>query len=153
MGVQLLNSYEEGPVLLAAIEEKLGPTVGERFARLGVTRSDFHVCDAATVDDLVAEVEETRSHVLLVDSVTASTLLAQDLRALVQGTPLRALFATVQVTKAGLAAGSNALIHEADLVLDVAGGVWSVRKSRYQEAGVAGELELAGEPRPPLRLV
>lgn len=136
MLVRLLDSLQT-PVVLFTAEERLGPTVGERLARLGVTRSDFHLVGQSSVDDLVAFCRRVRAHALGLDSVTATTLTVADLRRVAHAAGVGVCAATLQVTKSGTAAGSNMLLHEADVVLRLDGLAWTVEKSRYQPAGVA----------------
>ncbi len=129
-----------GPVILVAAEEHLGPAMGTRLARLGIKREDFVVVAGGGVDDLVAEVTARSARVVGIDSLSATTMTPEDLRRLVAAGGLLALVVTLQVTKAGLPSGSNRLLHEADVVIEVDGARWAVRKSRYQAVGVGGEV-------------
>ena len=139
MLIRLLDSIRR-PTVLLSTEERLGAAVGERLSRLGVHRADFHVIGRGTVDDVVALCDRVKADVLGVDSVTASILQPEDLRQLIEATGVGLLAATLQVTKSGLPAGGNALLHEADVVIGVEDMRWQVEKTRYQGGGVCGDV-------------
>ena len=129
------------PVVLVSAEERLGPAVGERLSRLGVHRADFHVIGQGATDDVIAFTRRARADALGLDSVSATPLQPADLRRLMEAAGVGLLAATVQVTKAGLPAGSNVLLHEADVVIAVEAMAWRVEKSRYQGAGLSGDVD------------
>ena len=138
----------DGPVVLLSAEEGHGPAVGERLSRLGVRRPDFTVVAGGSLDDLAAVVRERRAVALGVDSVQTTPMQAPDLRALLGALPLRVLAFVSQVTKDGAPAGSNRLLHEADVLVEVGGGVWRVGKSRYEGTGSGGSVlrDNGGDP-------
>ncbi len=123
----------KGPVVYLAAEEKIGPQVGERLNRLGVRRRDFSVVGQGALDDLVDHCRQMEAVALAVDSIQPTDLQPADLRPLVKATGIKTLICTMQVTKAGIAAGSNAYLHEGDCTVHVADGRWDLLKSRYQE--------------------
>lgn len=131
-----------GPVGLLATEEGLGPATSERLARLVIRRGDFFILSGGSLDDLAAEVRQKKIKALGVDSVTSSTMLVPDLRRLVASCRLDVLAVTVQVTKELIPAGSNRLLHEADVVLAIEAGGWEIVKSRYQTACTGRVLEV-----------
>lgn len=130
----------DGPVCLLSSEERLGPTLGARLQRLGIRRADLHILGAVPVDHLAQVLIENRCRALLVDSITTTTLGASDLRQLISQTRISALFGTVQHAKDGGMRGTNTLAHEADLIVDVLDGQWTVTKSRYQPIGLSGSV-------------
>jgi len=129
-----------GPVTLAALEEGLGPAVSERLSRLNIRRADFGLWAGGNVDELVAELAESKARALGVDSLTVSNMLPDELRRVQQTAKVPLVLGTLQVTKAGLAAGTNAWLHEADVVVHIEDLSWRVEKSRYQSPGVTGEV-------------
>lgn len=139
LALQLANCSAR-PVVLFAAEERLGQSVGDRLSRLGIRREDFHVVGRGSVDELVAFCRRVHAAVLVVDSVSASTLLAHDLRAIVNQLTLDMLVGTVQVVKDGTMRGPRELAHECDLLVEVEGGRWRVLKSRYSATGAEGEV-------------
>lgn len=128
----------EGPVCLLSSEERLGPTLGARLQRLGVRRDDLTILGAVSVDYLAQVLRETRARALVVDSITTTTLSPSDLRQLLAVTGLGALLGVVQVAKDLTMRGSNTLAHEADVIVDVRDGRWSLVKSRFQPIGLEG---------------
>lgn len=137
-----------GPVLYAALEEGLGPTLAGRLSRLGITRRDFGVIGRASVDDLCAEIRRRRAVGLVVDSVQRALFEPAELRHVLATHPtLRVLIAVCQVNAKGVPEGKKALLHEADVSLRV-GGLRSVlEKSRYQEVcGGSTDLPVLSDP-------
>lgn len=132
------------PVVLVSAEERLGPAVGERLSRLGIHRPDFHVIGQGGVDDVVAFARRVRADALGLDSVSATPIQPSELRRFMEAAGVGILAATVQVTKAGLPAGSNTLLHEADAVVHVEDMKWHVEKSRYQATGLSGSVLTVG---------
>lgn len=166
LAARLLDA-QPGPVLFASCEEGLGPTLAQRLRRLGITRRDFHLIARASVDDIIDNLRRVRAVALVVDSVQAAEWSPRDLRHVLALHPrLRLLLAVSQVNARGVAEGRRALLHEADLVLDIADGVARLTKSRYQEisngtsvlpvlhgAGTGSSLRQSAAPIRHLRLV
>jgi len=148
MMLQLINGLP-GPVVLVSAEERLGPAVGERLARCGVTRKDFHVVGAAEIADVSRFAKRVGAVALAIDSLNVTPLRADDLRGLQEQAGVPLLFVTLQVTKAGLPAGGNDTLHEADAVFAVENGAgegerydgrWLLEKSRMQPTGLRGKV-------------
>ncbi len=139
------------PVLLVSAEEAPGPALARRLVLAGMgKRGDVLVVRNPAVEELAAYARQGGA--LVVDSVTATKLQPGDLRALLSaGAEL--VLGTVQVTKAGQPAGTNALIHEADLVLEVQAGAWICTKTRFGPVGAQGQVRGVGrapDPEPSL---
>jgi len=132
----------EGPALLVAAEEGLSPSLAARLARCDVRRADFHVITRASVDAAVSHAHGVKAVSMIVDSLQEASYTANELRHILELCPsLQLLVAVLQITKAGLPAGSNALQHEADVVVNVDAMKWSLTKSRYQDlSGVGGDV-------------
>jgi DNA repair protein RadA/Sms len=135
----------KGPIVVLLAEERLGPAVGARLHRVGLRRDDVTLVDAASIDQVVALLGETRARVLAIDSVQATTYQPHDLRALVAQQRLDALLTTSQVTKSGDLRGPRTLEHEADVVLhvervDARCGRVVATKSRFGAVGVEWEV-------------
>lgn len=128
-----------GTVALLATEEGVGPALAARLARLSIKRPDF-VALRGSIDGVVDLVRQRKCVALGIDSVTMSTFTASDLRQSVRACGVQLVAGTVQVTKAGIPAGSNQLVHEADVVISVIGMRWNLAKSRYQETGIEGDV-------------
>lgn len=137
LGLRMLDSIE-GPVVAVMAEEKLGPAVAKRLALLRIRRADFHILGRSTVDDLVAVARKIKAKAVLVDSLTATSLLPDDVRHLIQRLELHALLGVLQVNKKGQMAGSKGWEHEADVILGVEQGTWHLRKTRFQPDAVSG---------------
>jgi len=127
----------DGAVVYGSFEERLGPTVGSRLSRLGVHRADFHVVGQGSVDELVGLCRDVKARGVVIDSINVTTLQPSDLRRFVESSRVMVLLFVLQVTKENKAAGSNAFLHEADVVLQVSESKCLVSKSRYQATPVS----------------
>jgi predicted ATP-dependent serine protease len=128
-------------VVYWSAEERLGPSVGERLSRLGVHRPDFFVVGrGGTLDDMTRYARKNKVSSVVIDSIQATAVIPGDLRSLISFCRLSALIVTSQVTKAGDMRGSRELEHEADVIVYVDGGLWTVQKTRYGETGAAGKV-------------
>ena len=138
-----------GPVVLYCAEEGLGPAVSERLGRLAIRRDDFYLSEGGSVDALLELVAAKGAEALAIDSVSVTTFTARDLRKILSGCrELKLLAFAVQVTKAGIPAGANALLHEADVLVHCEKMSWEVEKTRYSAVGAGGailETEVEGE--------
>ncbi len=121
-----------GAVVYFSAEEKLGPTLAARLERCGVRRADFHAVGQASVDELVTYCREVRAVALVVDSIPMTSFRPEDLRRLLEACGVDVLVYVLHATKENAAAGLNAYLHEADVVVEVSALAWTVRKSRYQ---------------------
>jgi len=134
-----------GPIVVLLAEERLGPAVGARLHRVGLRRDDVTLVDAASLDQIVALLTQTRARVLAIDSVQATTYQPHDLRALMVQQRLDALIATSQMTKSGDLRGPRTLEHEADVVLHVERldercGRATASKTRFGAVGAGWEV-------------
>lgn len=129
----------KGSVLYVAAEEGLSPSFSARLLRANVRRQDFHVLSRASVDAAAAFIRDNGIVAAVVDSVSAASWTAAELRHLLSISPsLDLLVAVLQVTKDGQPAGSMQLQHECDVIVRVDSMKWSLTKSRYQDLGVTG---------------
>jgi predicted ATP-dependent serine protease len=137
----------KGPVLYVAAEEGISPSLAARLLRCNVKRPDFHVLTRASVDAAVAFAQAHRAVACVVDSVQEAVWTAHELRHVLEVVPsLDLLIAVMQVTKTGVAAGSNAYQHECDVHVRVEAMAWNIVKSRYQDlAGIGGAVLPAKE--------
>lgn len=137
----------DGAVVLASIEEPIGPTLSDRLARCRVRRGDFFVVGRASVDQLAECVRSRRAVGLAIDSVQMAAFTPEELRHLLLVLPdLRVLVAISQVNKAGRVEGRERLLHEADVAIACEAMAWSIVKSRYQSAGAGGPVLPGEEP-------
>ena len=120
-----------GPVLVDQLEEGTGAAFVDVLRRLEVAREDLLVTCTASLVQLLQAVEEHEPHVVVLDSLSMTTLSAEDLARIVRETSCSLVF-TLQETKGGEARGSLALLHVADIVLRLdPGGPFVLEKSRY----------------------
>jgi predicted ATP-dependent serine protease len=123
-----------GAVAYVSVEEAPGASVGQRLSRLGITRPDFFVVGWGSADQIAALVRQRRITALAIDSVQVAHWHARELRHLLAVLPsLRLVVAVSQVNKRGEIAGTNELLHEADVCLEVEAMRARLVKSRFQE--------------------
>lgn len=119
-------------------EEGLSATLGNRVRRCNLSRNETIMwISRCSVDGLLQVVEEFRARWLVIDSIPMTSFRPDHLR-LIATNKVRGLVAVQQSTKAGDAAGSQAFLHEADVVIRVEHGKWTIEKSRFQSCGVSG---------------
>ena len=134
-----------GRVGILAAEEAPGPAMAHRLRHARLDRVGADILRGGGVDDLVDWASSRHGRTLVIDSVTATYLGAPDCRHLLEVAGLSTVIAVAQVLKDGRQAGPMALAHEADAIIHIAGGSWTVEKSRYGPAGVTGMVGLVGE--------
>ena len=123
-----------GTVVYVSVEEAPGASVGQRLARLEISRPEFLVVGWGSADQIAALARQRRVTALAIDSVQVASWHARELRHLLAVLPqLRLIVAVSQVNKRGEIAGTNELLHEADVCLEVESMSATLVKSRYQE--------------------
>jgi predicted ATP-dependent serine protease len=135
----LLANGVKGPCLSVNAEEGIGPAAAARLRRLGIKRDDYHIITRASVDVAVSYARKVRARSMVIDSVQEASWSADELRHALEVVPeIGLLVAVMQVTKAGLPAGSNSLIHECDVHIVVEDMAWRLLKSRFQNISNVG---------------
>jgi predicted ATP-dependent serine protease len=137
--LRLLDSVA-GTVVCCAGETGIGPQLGEHLSRLGIHRAGFRLVGRASLDWLHAFVTQTSAVALGLDSVTALQLESDECRHLVATTPLRLVVAVAQLNASGQVCGKRALLHEADVHVEIEQFQWRIAKSRYQPSGLVGDV-------------
>jgi hypothetical protein len=142
-----LSAGFAGSIVYQSVEECVGPSLADRLARCHVRRADFFLVGRSSVDQLAEFVRARKAVALVIDSVQMASFTPEDLRHLLIVLPdLRVLVAVSQTNRRGDAAGRVALVHEADLVITCEDMRWTIAKSRYQPAGVSGDVLPNKEP-------
>ena len=132
-----------GPVMYVSVEEAPGPSLGQRLARLGVRRPDFYVIGWGDADQVAAVLRQRRCVAVAIDSVQVAHWHARELRHLLAVLPsLRLIVAVSQVNKRGEIAGTNELLHEADVALEIEDLQARLVKSRFQGVTTDGTVVL-----------
>ena len=128
-----------GSTVLVAAEEGHSESLAEKLRFLEVRREDFWIVAPKTVRELVNVLDERKPRCLIVDSIQATSLIPADLRSMAQH--IQGLCIVVsQVNKSGVVFGCNALLHEADIVLEMPERLkWRTTKHRFGPL-IAGEV-------------
>ena len=138
MLLRWLNSMP-GPVLYASLEERFSPSFRIKLSQAGVSRKDFKILSCSSASDLVGVIIGQRPRYFAIDSLSGTSIKSGDLRR-IQLNRLDALFGILHATKAGLPAGSNDFLHEADVVVSLESFKYTVDKSRYGDVGKGGQV-------------
>jgi predicted ATP-dependent serine protease len=135
--LRIAEGYQ--PSAYAASEMKIGPSLAGYLRRLEIRAENLQIFDPATTDEIV-EMASSGIRCLVLDSLSVLSLLPDDCTALAQGNDI-IVIGILQHNKRGDAAGSNAWLHAADVVIECDSMRWVLRKSRYQAIdGIAGEV-------------
>jgi predicted ATP-dependent serine protease len=127
------------PSAFLAVEEGIGPSLGAKLRRLEIRSKDLWIEEPKSVEGILAVADREGLRCLVVDSGTVCSLLPGDWLQLARAKDL-ILLVTLQVLKSGEHAGSMRWLHDADICMTAENMVFSVTKSRYQEAGFTGEI-------------
>jgi hypothetical protein len=139
MGLRMAEGLQ--PSVFAAIETGLGPALAETLRRLEIRSPNLRIEEPRSVRRLM-ELATQKVRCLVVDSINMTTLLPEDLVGIARGSEV-VLIAICQVRKDGLPAGTNRLLHAADVLVRVENMHWQITKSRFQAGGQGEVLECA----------
>lgn len=128
-----------GPVVYNSLEEGIGPSLVERLRRLEVRAPRLHLGCLAELPVVVERVRDLGAKWVIFDSLSLTTLTAEDLARLVREEGVSIAF-SLHATKGGLARGALDLLHVADVVVRLSVGAWERTKSRYSIAPASGSL-------------
>jgi predicted ATP-dependent serine protease len=131
MGLRMAEGFQSSA--FAACETGIGPALGETLQRLEIRSPNLRIEEPRSVRSLM-ELATGKVRSIVIDSVNMTTLQPEDLVGMARGNGI-VVIAICQVTKAGLPAGSNRLIHAADVVVWVENMHWKITKSRFQANG------------------
>jgi len=115
-------------ILIVTAEEGLGETVSERLRRLEVREDEIFLAGNINYPDTLHLAKENDITTVMLDSWNASVWSAVDVDAIRDD---YVFITTLQTTKEGTAAGPQALLHLADLVLHIQDMKVTVEKSRW----------------------
>jgi len=134
--LKLANDLQ--PCTFLPLEMRVGPLLASMCRRLEIIGDRIWFKEPSS-QQRVFEISKDAGRALIVDSFTVSTLLPSDVHSMARSRNIIVL-GSLQVTKAGQAAGSNAWLHMADVVLRVDELKWRIEKSRYQPSDLGGEI-------------
>lgn len=119
------------PAAFCAAEMRVGPVLSSYLRRLEIRSERLELFDASSVESIV---ETARSGVrcLVLDSLSVLSFLPDDVLGLSRDAGL-IIVGILQHCKDGTAAGLNAWLHAADIIIKCDALNWFLEKSRYQE--------------------
>jgi predicted ATP-dependent serine protease len=126
------------PSLFVSGEMKVGPVLSAYLRRLEIRRDDLNIIEPQSTNQIL-DAARDGVRAVGIDSLSVLTLLPEDCVSLARNARV-IVIGILQETKAGIAAGSNAWLHAADIVIRCENLKWILEKSRYQELGVSGDI-------------
>jgi predicted ATP-dependent serine protease len=137
---QILKVADElKPSIVLPLEMSAGPLLASMLQRLEIHSPHVVFEEPRSLPEIFALAETRGLRALFVDSLSVSTLQPADARSMARANNI-VVWGTLQETKGGTFRGSNAWAHEADVILEIKDMRWTVTKSRYQAAGLSGEV-------------
>lgn len=128
-----------GPVLYCSIEEGIGDSLRARLKRLEIHRRGLWFASHMTLGGIDAQIDAKQPGLVVIDSLSASSMTSEDILGIAREKDVVVL-AILQVTKAGLPAGENAILHDADVCVSFENLEWSITKSRFQGTIAGGKV-------------
>lgn len=92
-----------------------------------------------TLGGIDAQIDAKQPGLVVIDSLSASSMTSEDILGIAREKDVVVL-AILQVTKAGLPAGENAILHDADVCVSFENLEWSITKSRFQGTIAGGKV-------------
>lgn len=129
----------DGPVLYCSIEEGIGDSLRARLKRLEIHRKGLWFASHMTLGGIDTQIDAKEPGLVVIDSLSASVMTSDDILSLAHDKDVVVL-AILQVTKAGLPAGENAILHDADVCVSFENLNWSLTKSRFQGTSAGGKV-------------
>lgn len=119
------------PVLFNALEEGTGASLVDKLRRLEVRAPSLHIGCLAELPTCLAKAEDLRAGWIFFDSLTTSTVGAEDIARIMRETE-RSLVYSLHAAKDATAKGSTGLLHVADVVVRLSpGGTFATEKHRF----------------------
>jgi archaellum biogenesis ATPase FlaH len=122
-----------GKVLYVSGEEGFSKTFKDKFERLGATAQNLYVGDLKALKDIETELKKNAYHFIFIDSLDTLKIGPDEMKKLRQMFPEKAFITISQSTKDGKMRGSYEIIHDSDIVIQVADGKATTTKNRFLE--------------------
>jgi predicted ATP-dependent serine protease len=137
---QLLKVADELlPSVFLPLEMGIGPLLASMLQRLEIHSDRITFQEPRNLPEIFVLAETRGLRALFIDSLSVSTVQPNDARSLARGNNI-VVWGTLQETKNGTFRGSNEWAHAADVILSIENMRWTLTKSRYQPAGLSGEI-------------
>jgi hypothetical protein len=122
-----------GKVIYISGEEGFSKTFKDKFERLVATAPNLFVADLRAFQEIKAELRKNAYHFIIIDSLDTLKIGPDEMKQLRQMLPNNAFITISQSTKDGKMRGSNEIIHDCDIVIQVADGAATTTKNRFLE--------------------
>jgi len=142
-----IAAEREGPVVLLSAEMPVGRALARLLHFSGLAqREDAIVVRQASAAALAGYARDGGT--LVLDSLQMLSFTAHDLRALLDA-GFGMVLAISQVRKDGVVRGSNEIVHESDVIVEISGvdRAWKLTKSRFEGLGKTGHVTRRAIPK------
>ncbi|MDZ4786578.1 MAG: DNA cytosine methyltransferase [bacterium] len=129
-----------GKVIYISGEEGFSMTFKNKFVLNKVDSKQLFVADLRTFDDIMRVVPAESYRFIFIDSLDNMNIDADKMKAIRRKYKNAAIISICQSTKAGLMRGSQEIVHDSDIVIQVQDGLATTTKNRFKEKGMTYEV-------------
>lgn len=129
-----------GRVIYISGEEGFSMTFKNKFMLNKVNSKQLYVADLRTFDDIVRVIPADFYQFIFIDSLDNMNIDADKMKALRLKYPSATIISICQSTKSGLMRGSQEIVHDSDIVVQVQDGLAITTKNRFKEKGMTYEV-------------
>lgn len=133
MAKYLAESF--GNVLYVSGEEGFSLTFQTKFVNSDAFTSSLDVADVRSYDEFIRLVPRDSYNFIFLDSLDTMKIDAVKLRTIKELYKNTAIITISQATKGGQMRGSNEIVHDSDIVVEVSNGIANTTKNRFKESG------------------
>jgi len=125
-----------GKTIYVSGEEGFSKTFHDKFSITEAWTDSLYVVDIGGFEDLIRVVRPDSYNFIFIDSLDAMKIKADQLKIIRATYKNSAIISISQVTKAGAVRGSNQIIHDCDVEVEVGGGgLATTNKNRFKVTG------------------
>lgn len=122
-------------VLYVSGEEGFSMTMSDKFKRLGASNDNLIVANLKSYDEIKNELKSNKYYFIFIDSIDTLHIGPVEMNDLRNDNKDTAFITISQSTKDGKMRGSNEIVHDCDVVIQVEDGKATTTKNRFLEKG------------------
>lgn len=123
-----------GRVLYITAEEGFSKTMQDKLKLNEAFHPDLHIADLRSMEDIITEVKTNTYHFIFIDSLNKLHIDTEGMRELRKRYQGAAFITVSQSTKDGKLRGSQEIVHDCDIAIEVKEGIARTTKNRFQES-------------------
>ncbi|MFZ4521083.1 MAG: hypothetical protein ACOYNC_05230 [Bacteroidales bacterium] len=121
-----------GKVIYITAEEGFSKTMQDKLKLNKASHPDLHIADLKSMDEIKTEVNTNKYNFIFIDSLNVLHIDIEDLHELHKLYQGAAMITVSQSTKDGKIRGSQEIVHDCDIAIEVANGIARTTKNRFQ---------------------